>query len=112
MANTATRSTPRPAAGGGLFEEGKPIAKTTAKGLRSDKNAVGQPFYHWTAELLAKGFSVMEVAEIRRLDSQIILEHALAAAKSGKQVPKSAFEGYKFPPESDEVWEMLKPMLR
>ncbi|HVJ81028.1 MAG TPA: helix-turn-helix domain-containing protein [Planctomycetia bacterium] len=69
------------------------------------------PHYHWTAELLAKGFGVAETAEIRRLDAAVVLEHALAAAKAGRRIPWSAFKGFAFPPESKKQLEALKALV-
>jgi ATP-dependent DNA helicase RecQ len=94
---------------GALFEEAPPA--TPVMQSAAPKATGARPFYHWTAELLARGFSVAEAAEVRRLDPQIILEHALAAARAGKRVPRAAFSGCQFPHECDETWQMLEKLL-
>jgi ATP-dependent DNA helicase RecQ len=93
-----------------LFEP--PPSKAASNGeATSAKSSGARPYYHWTVELLARGFTVAEAAEVRNIDPIVVLEHALAAAKAGRRIPRAAFAGCKFPPECDERWDMLEPLL-
>jgi len=108
----AARATPkREPAAKALFEESHLASAADANGRVAAEKQGARPYFHWTAELLARGFSVAEAAEVRRIDDTVVLEHALAAAKAGRRIPRTAFAGCKFPPEYDERWEMLEPML-
>ncbi len=45
-----------------------------------------QPDHYWTWRLLSGGFTASECAQIRRLDADVIVDHALRAAESGLSV--------------------------
>jgi ATP-dependent DNA helicase RecQ len=59
----------------------KPATPPSAEpALPSD--ATSRPFY-WTYRLLAAGFSPQDCAAIRRLDEEVILDHAIQAVENG-----------------------------
>jgi hypothetical protein len=66
------------------------------------------PFYHWTAELLRQGHAVEAVAEIRRLEPRVVLEHALAALAAGQTIPGTPFEGLDLGPSATALVEQLR----
>ncbi len=66
-------------------------AKPSAAKPTPARPGSAHPHYHWTAQLLLDGRSVSEVAEIRRLEIGIVLEHAVAAANAGAALPWPAF---------------------
>jgi ATP-dependent DNA helicase RecQ len=49
-------------------------------------NADEQPSHYWTWRVLEAGFSADECAQIRGLDRQEVLDHALQAAEEGREV--------------------------
>lgn len=65
----------------------------------------------WTLRVLEKGFSVAECAEIRRLGAAEILEHALAAAQSGRRFPSAPFKAFPFDPALDAALARLLELL-
>jgi ATP-dependent DNA helicase RecQ len=101
------RSTPRTATNG----ESTPRPAVERKSAPTEIAKSAHPYFHWTAELLCKGFTVAQTAEIRRIDPSVVLEHALAAVKAGWSIPKSAFADFKAPAASNAVWKMLEPLL-
>jgi hypothetical protein len=62
-------------------------------------------------ELLERGFTVAEVAEIRRVDVTVVVEHALAAARTGRMAPSTAFEAGGFPETCAANLELLMELL-
>lgn len=54
------------------------------------------PSYVWTWRLLTSGFDVAECCAIRGLTPESVLEHALAAARSGWQVPIEPLKRFPF----------------
>lgn len=54
----------------------------------SDADAVARASFHWTAELLAAGFSLAECEIIRRLPRQALLEHVMQALEAGEKIAR------------------------
>jgi hypothetical protein len=50
-----------------------------------------QPSHYWTWRLLSQGFSPAEVAAIRSLSDDVVLDHALRAADSGSKIDAGWF---------------------
>jgi hypothetical protein len=88
-------------------------ARPSAPVAAAPKSTAGpsSPHYHWTVELLEKGYSVDEVAAIRRLEGAIVVEHALAAARAGRKVPWAPFREFSGGKESRVQLELLRSLV-
>jgi len=53
--------------------------------------STAQPSHYWTWRLLSQGFSPAEVAAIRSLSDDVVLDHALRAADSGSKIDAGWF---------------------
>jgi ATP-dependent DNA helicase RecQ len=89
-----------------------PPINERARTRELDRGTDQQPNYHWTWRLLQAGFDVGECCAIRNLDPQAVLEHALAAARSGQKVPIEPFLSFPFPPAARGQIERLVAMAR
>ncbi len=62
-----------------------PASDLTSQGPATDEDPA-QPSHYWTWRLLSCGFTPEECATIRALEPEVVLDHALRAADSGREI--------------------------
>ena len=71
----------------GIDEHATALASTNAiERLDSAASSTAKPSFYWTWKLLSEGYSVDQIQQVRNLDADTVLEHAVRAAEDQLQV--------------------------
>jgi ATP-dependent DNA helicase RecQ len=71
----------------GIDEHATALASTNAiERLDSAASSTAKPSFYWTWKLLSDGYSVDQIQQVRNLDADTVLEHAVRAAEDQLQV--------------------------
>lgn len=73
-----------------------PLSREAPSSKTAPTLANARPEFHWTWTLLAAGFSVGECVAIRRLPAETILDHAIQAARAGRELSPDPFLKHPF----------------